>query len=92
MNIEFPSRGVFMLRSQHFKKLSAIAGGSAFAAMVLVSLAVTQNHVDAGTSSSAAGATLGQTVKPTTPPAEPVTSKATPPFTFTTPSQFAVPH
>jgi len=81
-----------MVRSQQFKKLSAIAGGGAFVAMVLLSLGVTENHLDAGISSSALGATLGQTVTPTTPPAEPVTSKATPPFTFTTPSQFAVPH
>ena len=81
-----------MLRYVHFKKLSAIAGGSAFAAMVLLSLGVAQNHVEAGTSNSASGATLGQTATPTTPPAQPVTSKATPPFTFTTPSQFAVPH
>jgi hypothetical protein len=81
-----------MLRYERFKKLSAIAGGSAFAVMVLMSLGLAENHADAGTSSSASGATLGQTVTPTTPPAEPVTSKATPPFTFTTPSQFAVPH
>jgi hypothetical protein len=81
-----------MLRYERFKKLSAIAGGSAFVVMIPLSLGFAQDHADPGMSRFASGATLGETATPTTPPAQPVTSKATPPFTFTTPSQFATPH
>jgi hypothetical protein len=80
-----------MLQSEQFKKMSAIAGASAFAAMVLIGVGLAHNEAQAGTASSGA-ATLGETATTTTPPAEPVTSKATPPFTFTTPSGFATPH
>jgi len=81
-----------MLRSQRFKKLSAIAGASAFVAMVLLGVGFAQNQASTGTAISGPAATLGETATTTTPPAEPVTSKATPPFTFTTPSGFAAPH
>jgi hypothetical protein len=81
-----------MLQSQRFKKLSAVAGASAFVAMVLLGVGFAQNQANSGTASSAPAATLGETATTTTPPPEPVTSKATPPFTFTTPSGFAAPH
>jgi hypothetical protein len=84
-----------MLRSQRFKKLSAVAGASAFVAMVLLGVGFAQNQASTGTANTGTaspGATLGETATTTTPPAEPVTSKATPPFTFTTPSGFAAPH
>jgi hypothetical protein len=81
-----------MLRSQRFKKLSAIAGATALVAMVLLGLGFSQNEGATGSDISSPEATLGVTATTTTPPLEPVTSKATPPFTFTTPSGFAVPH
>jgi hypothetical protein len=81
-----------MLRSQRFKKLSAIAGASAFAAMVLLGVGFAQNQANTGTATSEPAATLGETATTTKPPAEPATPKATPPFTFTTPSGFATPH
>ena len=80
-----------MLRSQQFKKMSAVAGASAFAAMAALGVGLAHNDAQIGTASSGA-ATLGETATTTTPPAQPVTSKATPPFTFTTPSGFATPH
>jgi len=81
-----------MLRSQQFKKLSAVAGASAFVAMVLLGVGFAQNQANTGTAISGPDATLGETATTTTPPEQPVTSKATPPFTFTTPSGFAAPH
>jgi hypothetical protein len=81
-----------MLQSQRVKKLSAVAGATAFVAMVLLGVGSTQNQASTGTASSEPAATLGETVTTTTPPTEPVTTKATPPFTFTTPSGFAAPH
>ena len=81
-----------MLRSQQFKKLSAIAGASAFVVMAVLSVGVAQNWQGTGTAISDPGATLGETATTTTPPPEPATPRATPPFTFTTPSGFAVPH
>jgi hypothetical protein len=81
-----------MLRSQQFKKLSAVAGASAFVAMVLLGVGFAQNQANTGTASTDPSATIGETATTTTPPEQPVTSKATPPFTFTTPSGFATPH
>jgi hypothetical protein len=81
-----------MLRSQQFKKVSAVAGASAFMAMVVLGVGFAQNQTNPGTASSEPAATLGETATTTTPPEQPVTSKATPPFTFTTPSGFATPH
>jgi hypothetical protein len=81
-----------MLRSQQFKKLSAVVGASAFVVMAVLSVGLDQDRRDTGTAISEPGATLGETATTTTPPPEPVTSRATPPFTFTTPSGFAAPH
>jgi hypothetical protein len=81
-----------MLRSQQLKKFGAVVGTSAFGVMVILGVGLAQHPVATGWASSGAGATLGETATTTTPPAQPVTSKATPPFTFTTPSGFATPH
>jgi hypothetical protein len=81
-----------MLRSQQVKKLSAVVGASAFVAMVLLGVGFAKHQPVSGMVSSEPAATLGETATTTTPPAAPVTSKATPPFTFTTPSGFAAPH
>jgi len=80
------------MRIEQLKKISAVAGASAFGVMVVLGVGLAQHQVAAGSVSAPSGATLGETATTTTPPAEPVTSKATPPFTFTTPSGFAVPH
>jgi hypothetical protein len=81
-----------MLQSQRFKKLSAIMGASAFVVMVLLGVGFAPRQADIGTASTDPSATLGETATTTTPPEQPVTPKATPPFTFTTPSGFAAPH
>lgn len=80
------------MRSQQVKNVSAVLGASAFVAMVLLGAGLAQHLPAAGMVSSEPGATLGETATTTTPPPAPVTSKATPPFTFTTPSGFAAPH
>jgi hypothetical protein len=82
-----------MLQSQRVKRASAVVGASAFGAMVLLGIAYSQDQADTGTTvNSVSGLTLGETATTTTPPAAPVTSVAKPPFTFTTPEGFAVPH
>jgi hypothetical protein len=74
------------------KRMSAVAGASAFGVMVVLGVGMAQDQAATGWASSGTGATLGETATTTTPPAQPVTSFATPPFTFTTPSGFATPH
>jgi hypothetical protein len=81
-----------MLRSQQFKKLSAMMGAAAFIVMAALSVGVAQNRQGTGTIISDPSATLGETATTTTPPPQPATPRATPPFTFTTPSGFATPH
>jgi hypothetical protein len=82
-----------MLKSQRLKKFSAIAGSIAFGVMVVLGAGLAERQTATGTTVSDPGlVTLGETATTTTPPAQPVTSKATPPFTFTTPSGFAAPH
>ncbi len=81
-----------MRRSKQIKMLSAVVGAGAFAAMAVLTVGVGHDQPGTRTFMSVSGATLGETATTTTPPAEPVTSKAVPPFTFTTPPGFAAPH
>jgi hypothetical protein len=80
------------VQSQRFKVLAAMVGAGAVIAMGALSLTLGQHGFGSATTVSDPTATLGETVTTTTPPSQPVTSQATPPFTFTTPSGFAVPH
>ena len=79
-----------MLRSKQMKMMSAGVGAGAIVGMAILGTGGPQ--LGTGTANSAPAATLGETATATTPPGEPVTSRATPPFTFTTPSGFAAPH
>lgn len=67
-------------------------GIGAVVAMGALSFTLSQQQAGTTTTVSDPQATLGETVTTTTPPSQPETSQATPPFTFTTPSGFAVPH
>ena len=80
------------MQSQRFKVLAAMVGAGAVVAMGALSLTLGQHGFGPATTVSEPTATLGETVTTTTPPPQPVTSLATPPFTFTTPSGFAAPH
>jgi hypothetical protein len=69
-----------------------MVGAGAVVAMGALSLTLSSDQIGTATTVSGPSATLGETVTTTTPPSQPETSEATPPFTFTTPSGFAVPH
>ena len=74
-----------------FKIMSGIVGMAAVAAMAALGVMASYapgNGVDYAMGSMQTGATVTQS----TPPAAPETSMAKPPFTWTTPEGFAVPH
>jgi hypothetical protein len=80
------------VKSNKFKSLSAVVGVSAVVIMGALTIGVSQQQPHTGTLVSDPTATIGETVTSTTGQTELETSVATPPFTFTTPSGFAVPH
>jgi hypothetical protein len=83
--------GVVRVNSNQHKRvkfLSAAIGASAVVAMGAVGVAVANEQASTGNVGAVPEATLGATTTPTTPPAAPVTSIATPPMTATTPAGF----
>ncbi|KWX19896.1 hypothetical protein AFM11_33495 [Mycolicibacterium wolinskyi] len=78
-------------KRRQFKAVSAGIGLTAAAAMAV--LGVLMSQTPAGTQNwSQAPMETGATVTKSTAATEPETSVAKPPFTFTTPEGFAVPH
>jgi hypothetical protein len=80
------------MKFKQVKLAFAAIGAGAAVAMGVLAVSAGDEQVVTGTLVSDPTATLGETVTTTTPPRAPQTSVATPPFTFTTPSGFAVPH
>jgi hypothetical protein len=81
------------LKNNH-KPLKVVSAGLGVSAVVAMgALGVWASQAPAGGQMwSEPEMTTGQTVTETTPGDAPETSEATPPFTFTTPEGFAVPH
>ncbi|MHC9294027.1 hypothetical protein ACRCUN_16320 [Mycobacterium sp. LTG2003] len=76
---------------RQFKTVSAGIGLTAAGALAVLGVLMSQSP--AGTQNwSQAPMETGATVTQSTPATEPETSVAKPPFTFTTPEGFAVPH
>ncbi len=76
------------------KRLRTVSAGIGLAAAAAMgTVGVLASQAPAGIQIwSEPGMTTGETVTQTTAGAAPETSVATPPFTFTTPEGFAVPH
>jgi hypothetical protein len=81
------------VKASRFKLVAGVVGASAVVAMAVLTLTVSGGSSGGGMLvSEPPDITTGETVTSSTAPLEPETSVATPPFTFTTPSGFAVPH
>lgn len=80
-------------KNNHRRLKAASAGIGLTAAAAMGALGVLASQAPAGVQIwSEPGMTTGETVTQTTAGEAPETSVATPPFTFTTPEGFAVPH